>query len=220
MLLQQFCDETGVTNSASVSLFDHHNVIDEMDWDTAKKVGVALDHLKDHASVLLSYGHSHRREAFLDDRPCYPMIAEMDGYIFTDVPQNSTNVVRVYQHDWMKNICNDRGYAQCAIIGVSGDKGQAASLLGKPAILFDDKEENIRQVLQADERNAGCLVRVGSNASRPIRWSAFTPFWTAYAPPSVSMDPAAWCELSVKFRNKTARAAALEQHRSMPTRQR
>ena len=29
-------------------------------------------------------------------------------------------------------------------VGVSGDKGQVASLLRRPAIFFDDKEDNVR----------------------------------------------------------------------------
>ena len=167
-ILRQFCWDVGIDECASISLFDHHNVIDEMKENEAKKLGVDLDHLMDHRSVLLSYGHMHRRETFYQDRPYFPMVAEMDGYIFTDTTRGQTEKVAVYQHEWMRNVCDDKGYEQCTIIGMTGDKGQAASLLGKPAILFDDKEDNVCQVLQADIRNKGCVVRIGSRSGQRV----------------------------------------------------
>ena len=93
---------------------------------------------------------------------------------------------------------------------MSGDKGQAASLLGKPAILFDDKEENVCQVLQVDVRNAGCVVRVGTQAHRGVRRSILTPF-------SVSRNPSECFEMSKQFHDSVTRTAALEQHRNTGT---
>ena len=115
-------------------MFDHHNVVDELEENKAKKLGVDLDHLVEHRSGLLSYRHMHRRETFCQERPHFPIVSEMDGYIFTDKRWGQSTEVRVYQHPWMRNVCDDKGYEQCAIIGMTGDKGQAASLLGKPAI--------------------------------------------------------------------------------------
>lgn len=209
-ILQEFRRDTGIDECSSISLFDHHNVIDEMDVHTAVEVGVALDHLTDHRSVLLSYGHMHRLEAFASGRDCFPMVAEMDGYIFTDHRRRRSNVVEVYQHEWMKDVCDDKGYEQCAIIGITGDKGQAASILGKPAILFDDKEENIDQVIRADNRNAGCVVRIGSTAHHGVR--RCMPERS-----SVSREPAEWYDLSRRFHESVVRADALDIHRRTTT---
>ena len=57
------------------------------------------------------------------------MLAEMDGYIFTDDRYNESAAVDVYQDDWMTGDRDDKGRRQCTIIGVSGDKGQVAELL-------------------------------------------------------------------------------------------
>ena len=134
-LLQQFCLESGITDSVSMTLFDHHNVVDEMSYDTAARVGVELSHLENHASILLSYGHRHRKATFDETRACFPMIAELDGYIFTDFRCNWNASVHVYQDDWMNEAYHDNGRRQCAIIGVRGDKGQIAGLLSKTCTL-------------------------------------------------------------------------------------
>ena len=154
-IFDQFCNDTGLVQCNSVSLYDHPNVVDQMSKNTAIEVGVDLDHLVDHCSFLLSYGFSHRRDAFDDCRTCYPMIELLDGYIFTDIRHNQSSVVHVYQDSWMREICK-----RCIVIGVRGDKGQVAQLLNKPAIIFDDREDNVRQVIAARHGNEGVHVRL------------------------------------------------------------
>lgn len=201
-IFHRFCADTGLANCASLSLFDHHNVVDEMSWDTAVNVGVALSHIDNHCSFLLSYGAAYRRMAFDENRDCFPMVAEMDGYIFTDVRCNASAAVHVYQDDWMTGVRDDRGRRKCAIIGVSGDKGQVAELFDKPAILFDDREDNVIQVLQARRENAGCVARVGQRFHHRVRTNASWRF-------AVSRNSADWHEMSEQFRDQVLRRNAM-----------
>ena len=173
-IFHTFCRETGIDKVSSISFFDHHNVIDAVaNKQIAAKIGIELDHLEDHGSVLLSYSphRSWRRwEAFQQFRKCFPLINEMDGYVFTDVRHNANTAVTVYQEDWMKwKDRDDKGHLKCSIIGVAGDKGQIAELFGIPAIIFDDKENNVRKVMQAGGKNAGCVVRLGSKMGHEVR---------------------------------------------------
>jgi hypothetical protein len=194
-ILQQFFADTGFNECVSVSLFDHHNVVDLMSWDTAATVGIALSHLRSHRSYLLSYGKAHRRTVFHRDNEYNPMIEELDGYIFTDTFYNRSSTVTVYQDDWMRDDYDDNGHNQCTIIGVTGDKGQVARILNKPAILFDDREDNVDQVLQARHGNAGFVVRIGHKYYDHVRTLA--PF-----PASVTRRPGQWEALSRQFRDQ------------------
>ena len=48
------------------------------------------------------------------------------------------------------------------MVCISGDKGDAAQLLGLPLIIFDDKEDNIVDVVNKGTRsNLGVVVRRG-----------------------------------------------------------
>ena len=53
---RQFCHKDCVNECVLVSLFDHHNVMDELEGNTAIKVGLDLDHFDDQCSVVLSNG--------------------------------------------------------------------------------------------------------------------------------------------------------------------
>ena len=207
-LFHRFCQEVGVNECDSISLFDHHNVIDELRRNTAIKVGLDMDHFDEQCSVLLSYGHMHRRNVFSRENDWYPMVAEMDGYIFTDVRRGQSERVEVYQNSWMREICHERGYEPNSIVGMTGDKGQAAYLLGRPVILFDDKEENVSQVLSASNFNAGCVVRIGSLAGRRVCCNTL-------AQPQVSRNPLEWCDMAKRFHEDVLRASALETHRRL-----
>ena len=56
------------------------------------------------------------------------------------------------------------------MVCISGDKGGAAQLLGLPTILFDDKEENLVDVVnKGTAQNVGVLVRRGDAQSRRVR---------------------------------------------------
>ena len=55
------------------------------------------------------------------------------------------------------------------MICISGDKGDAAQLLALPMIIFDDREENLVDVVnKGTARNLGILVRKGGAAHRPV----------------------------------------------------
>ena len=84
------------------------------------------------------------------------MIDECAGHIFTDFQIGVSSQLEIYRDDWMHRGC----------IGVRGDKGQVASLLRVPTLIFDDKEINI-ELLRArstpDNIMDGVLVCRGRN---------------------------------------------------------
>ena len=88
--------------------------------------------------MVVSYLCSKDKEVQAHEQPYWPMIAELDGYIFCDVDVRHFTTVDVYRDDWM-------GPMGPKCVGVKGDKGQVASLLRKPTILFDDKEDNVQR---------------------------------------------------------------------------
>ena len=160
-----------------------------MSKDAAITVGVALDHLDSHCSILLSYGFTFRQKAFDTGCEYYPMIEELDGYIFTDTRYNDSAAVHVYQNSWMRDVCDDKDRAEGVIIGMSGDKGQVAELLNTPAVIFDDREDNVLQVQEARPGNLGYVVRVGDGRRRAVRSRLF----------AVSKEPTDWYAMSKAF---------------------
>ena len=96
--------------------------------------GVALDHIDDICSLIVSFGRAHRHETFRDDMDYMPMVNECEGYVFTDYRVSRHHSVDVYREQWMKTNC----------VAIRGDKGQVAALLGKPCLPFDIKEETLR----------------------------------------------------------------------------
>ena len=77
------------------------------------------------------------------------------------------------------------------MICISGDKGDAAQLLGLPTILFDDREENLVDVVRkGSAHNLGVLVRRGDAAHRPVQ-----PRLRRF----VINDPHDWVYWSFKF---------------------
>ena len=55
------------------------------------------------------------------------------------------------------------------MICLDGDKGDAARLLGLPLILFDDKEQNLTDVIhKGHAKNVGVVVRRGEAAGRRV----------------------------------------------------
>ena len=82
------------------------------------------------------------------------MIAECDGYTFTDYDVGMHPSVDIYRESWMDINC----------IGVRGDKGQLAQLTRKPCILFDDKERNIDLLRSRSTKECpldGVVIRTG-----------------------------------------------------------
>ena len=78
----------------------------------------------------------------------------MDGYIFTDYRSCWKGYVDVYRENGMRTNC----------ICIRGDKGQAAELFNRPALLFDDKEYNVglvRSYPTSSNIIDGVVVRMG-----------------------------------------------------------
>ena len=147
----------------AAALFDHHHVVDTLSHLEACTVGVELDHNPMVVSYLCSFGWKYRQEAFFEDVPYRPMIAELDGFIFTDYRFGRNADVDVYRERWMTPNC----------VRISGDKGQVASLLRRPAILFDDKEANVKRLRARSTKRCtldGVIVRRGLKADNPVEW--------------------------------------------------
>ena len=148
-------------NISATVLFDHHHVVDTLSRPEACTVGVELDHNPVVVSYLCSFGKKKRHKPFKKRAEYRPLIDELDGYIFTDIPAGWTNTVDVYREPWMGP----------KSVGVKGDKGQVASLLRSPTILFDDKEENVdllRARSTVDCTLDGFIVRRGRKAHDPV----------------------------------------------------
>ena len=178
-----FCQMTGLSHpdSHSVVMLDHGGVINTVSADEACDTGVERDHLDGTVTLMCSYGYGHRQESLDPTNDYYPLVAECAGYIFTDYRTGFHESVDVYRDPWMPLNC----------IGIRGDKGQAADLLKKPVLLFDDKEENIdRMRIRSRDSTplSGILVRRGRNSHREV-------------PPSYvcSNDPREWVEICRHF---------------------
>ena len=167
-------------------MLDHNGVINTLSEDEAVDTGVELDHLDGTVILMCSYGYEHRQRSLDPGNDYYPLVAECAGYIFTDYRAGFHGSVDVYRDPWMPPNC----------IGIRGDKGQAADLLMKPVLLFDDKEENIdRMRLRSRDSTplGGILVRRGRYAQRPV-------------PPSYvcSNDPKEWVQICEHFGSRYA----------------
>ena len=195
-IFRRFCSDLDLQHCSTISVFDHHHVVDQLDEDEAISLGIALEHVDDHCSILLSYGFSHRQEAFDSTKRFYPMINELDAYVFADFRHNRSYGVAVYQDQWMKDTCRRMDKPQSLInIGMRGDKGQVAELLGKPIVFFDDKEENVLQVLQAKQGNEAYVVRIGEMEDHPVRSIGGTAF-------TRTSDVSEWEALCKNFNSK------------------
>ena len=157
-LWREFLSKTYAEWYGAAALFDYKNVVNTMSYEEACVVGVELD----HSHVVVSYLCSEVKDVEADEQPYWPMIAELGGYIFCDVDVGHSTNVDVYHEDWMGN---------CGV-GVKGDKGQVASLLRKPSLLFDDTEKNV-QLLRARSTRAcpldGFIVRRRPKATDPVQ---------------------------------------------------
>ena len=57
------------------------------------------------------------------------------------------------------------------MVCISGDKGDAAQLLGLPLILCDDRAENLDDVRRkGSDENVGVLVRKGDAVWKSVPW--------------------------------------------------
>ena len=105
-------------------------------------------------------------------------VAEMDGVIFTDDRVGQHDYVDVYRESWFpKNT-----------IAVKGDKGQIAAVLNKPALLFDDKEENVALFERASPWQTGFVVKRGRKARHHHTLGFF-----------YEADPRRWLDMITRF---------------------
>ena len=160
---REFCECTGLNHypDGVVVFFDQHNVVDTMTFDEACDTGTSLDHIENVNVFICSYGRDHREETYSQEVEWCPMVAECDGYIFTDYCEGYYQSIDVYRDDWMEP----------NTIGVKGDKGQIAKLMNKPVLLFDDREDNIERLRQRSSADAyldGVVVRRGTKAHRRV----------------------------------------------------
>ena len=154
-------------------ILDYHNVVDTMSFDEAADLGTQLDSIGSTQIILCSYAKDNdRRTAVFNDTLLWaPLIHECDGYVFTDYPTSRHLSVDVYQDAWMIDLARERFRDPSMCIGVRGDKGQVAALIGKPCILFDDQEDNIDLLRERSTDRVpldGFVVRRGRKHSRTV----------------------------------------------------
>ena len=105
------------TSTTAAALFNHHHVVDTFSHLEACTVGVELHQYPVLGSDLCSLGRGNRQKVFVEDVPYRPMIAELDGLIFTDCRAGRRAHVDVYRERLMTQNC----------VGITGDKGQVAA---------------------------------------------------------------------------------------------
>jgi len=172
---QNFMQDTGLHDAEVIGLYDMNDVVNTLSSDDAASVGVECEHGADYGilNCICSFGTNpeHISNMFDPTRPYAPFIAEMDAVILTTTRSSKRNTVSISKLPNTPNTCRV----------VHGDKGQAAALLRKPVVLFDDKEENVAQVCTAVDPSAGFVVRRGRKsymhvspgyeiASHPMQW--------------------------------------------------
>ena len=160
------------------NMFDKHGVVDIMTREESIDVGVQFSHMENACNVLCSFGSGFRQSTFYR-HPWLPFIAELDGYCFVDSKWSSRSPVVCYQEPWMSE----------RTIGCTGTKGEFAQLLQKPALLFDDRIENLAGLPESNCQ--GVLV-----PSRRRDRAAWHPAATS---------PAQWMTHSMQFLESQSR---------------
>ena len=158
---REWIHRIGATHAATevVAMFDKHHVVDTLNWQDAVHTGNHMDHMDDVSSVICSYGRSHQRDTWRRDADWFPFVCQIDGAVFTLTRDNGYRMVDIEQVEG----CGPH------VITFSGDKGQVAGLLPLPCILFDDKEENVRQVQCKGYQSDGVVYRSRSAVHRGRR---------------------------------------------------
>ena len=181
---QYFMRDTGLHDADVIALYDMHDVVDTLSSDDAASVGVECEHGADYGilNCICSFGTNpdHVSKMFDPTRPHAPFIAEMDAVILTTTRSSKSNSVSISTLPNTPSTCRV----------VHGDKGQAAALLGKPVVIFDDKEENVTQVCTAVHSSCGFVVRRGKKS----RWSVSAGY-------EISSNPIEWPSLVRKFQS-------------------
>ena len=144
----------------SVMAFDKNNVLDRMCWDHAGKLICVRTH--NNALAVVSRSTKRWGEVFDTKLEWHLAARAADINIFTETIHHA-GPVRVFRLDGMlaNTIC------------INGDKGDVAALIGLPMLLFDDREENLDDVLKKGISGCeGVLVRRRSASQRrvPRHW--------------------------------------------------
>ena len=166
---QSFMLDTGLHNADVIALYDMNDVVNSLSSDEAASVGVECEHDADYGilNCICSFGTNpeHVSNMFDCTRPYAPFLAEMDAVILTTTRSSRSDSVSITTLPNTPSTCRV----------IHGDKGQAAALLGKPVVLFDDKEANIAQVCAAVCPSSGFVVRRGKKNTGMFRVDIQSP---------------------------------------------
>jgi hypothetical protein len=114
------------------------------------KPGVELDHFS-LCFGLLSFGRAYSAAALMNPNIA-PFLEQSDFQFFADERQSCQDAVRVYRPlGWPDKALRFSGYT-----------AQVTTLVGGPAILFDDSKENVRCATACS--HAAVLVRRGQTS--------------------------------------------------------
>ena len=162
-----------------MALFDYRGVVNKLSPLEGGKVGLHLSHQRQF-NFLCSKGKKYA-DATVTESYSSPILAEFDGLIFADYEEGRYERVKLRR---------DEGWPNKAI-RIAGDKGAITGLLGKPAILFDDKPINLYIFERSFPKNAGVYV----NLERRRHPQAGYPWYNCpYAWPQVVDEYAGWLD--------------------------
>jgi hypothetical protein len=178
-LVVSVLEERGYTLEEPKAYFDHHGVLDVLTDFEASRLGVALANFP-LCFGMLSFGKTYS-EAALMNHNVAPFLEKSVFQFFADKRQSSFDAVRVYRPP---------GWPLKAL-RFTGDKAQVMTLVGGPAILFDDGKRN---VLWAEAYgHAAVLVRrwplSGFNVvTSALNWQAPVRSWYQAHTPDTSEE--------------------------------
>ena len=155
--------------------------------DQASLLASELEHLfmfgAPVPSLLCSYGKDYFLSTLAVQNPWYPLVRQLDGYVFTDYPERfSTRRLSAWRPE---------GYPSNAI-RLTGDKSDVSRLLKMPTILFDDKERNADIHDRGNSGNWSVVVKRGRKCHHS--------WWNGYY---YSSDVQRWPKIIEQFADHT-----------------
>ena len=152
-----------VPQAPAVALFDKHGVIDTLSEIEAQKLEIAMDHTNMPYGLCSYAARDRARDTCLGSFSRSPFLARCDFLIFTDKLVNPDRDERV-------EVYRDHVLPEKAI-RITGDKGDAARLLGVPVVMFDDRRDQLEIILQkASDHSEAWLVERGKQKRRNQYW--------------------------------------------------
>ena len=152
-----------VCQAPAVALFDKHGVIDTLDETEAQESGIDMDHAHMPYGLCSWAGRGRARETCNGCFPWSIFLDSCDFLIFTDEVVNSDSDGRI-------DVYRDRDLPDKAI-RIRGDKGDAAHLLGVPVVVFDDRVDHLRTMLEKTAMHSEAwLVERGEQRRRNQEW--------------------------------------------------